>query len=58
MASPSLRQLHTFLEVIQSGSISAAARRMNVTQPAASQQLRTLEKRLGGRLFERAGGDG
>ncbi len=54
--SPSLRQLRTFLEVVRSGSISAAARALNVTQPAASQQIRTLEQLLGGRLVERAGG--
>jgi len=54
--SPSLRQLRTFLEVIRSGSISAAARALNVTQPAASQQLHALERTLGVRLVERAGG--
>ena len=56
LPSPSLRQLRTFLEVIRSGSISAAARALNVTQPAASQQLHALERTLGVRLVERAAG--
>ncbi len=56
MTSPSLRQLRTFLEAVQSGSISAAARTLNITQPAASQQIKALERLLGGRLIERAGG--
>ncbi len=56
MTSPTLRQLRALLEVIQSGSISEAARALNVTQPAASQQIHALERMLGGRLVERAGG--
>ncbi len=56
MAVPTLRQLRTFLAVLDSGSVSAAARRLNLTQPAASQQLRQLERALGVRLLERAGG--
>ena len=53
---PSLRQFGTLLAAIESGSVSAAARRLNLTQPAASQQLRQLERALGVRLLERAGG--
>lgn len=56
MAAPTLRQLRMFCEVVQSGSISAAARALNVTQPAASQQLHALERALGQRLLERAAG--
>ena len=52
----SLRQLRTFLAVVESGGISAAARTLNLTQPAASQQLRELERALHARLLERAGG--
>lgn len=56
MAMPTLRQLRTFLEVIERGSITLAARALEVTQPAASQQLRALEQTLGVRLIERAEG--
>jgi DNA-binding transcriptional LysR family regulator len=56
MADPTLRQLATFLAAVEDGSVSGAARRFNLTQPAASQQLRQLERSLGVRLLERAGG--
>jgi len=56
MAVPTYRQLRTFLAVIEHGGISAAARTLNLTQPAASQQLRELERSLRVRLVDRAGG--
>jgi len=56
MPAPSLRQLRIFLAAIETGSVTAAARLLNVTQPAASQQLRELERILGARLLVRAGG--
>jgi len=56
MATPTLRQLRTFLAVVEAGSVSAAARLLNFTQPAASQQLRELERALSVRLLDRAGG--
>ena len=56
MSLPSLRQFRTFLAAIETGSVTAAARLLNVTQPAASQQLRELERILGARLLVRAGG--
>src|SRR5215475_9973809 len=56
MPQPSLRQLRTFLAVVESGKISTAARSLNLTQPAASQQLRELERALRVRLLERAAG--
>jgi len=48
MRSPSLRQLRTFLSVIETGGITAAAQALGLTQPAASQQLRELERVMGG----------
>jgi DNA-binding transcriptional LysR family regulator len=48
-------QLRTFLEVVECGSFSAAARRLNLSQPAVSLQIRELEQRLGVRLVERLG---
>src|SRR5690349_19596922 len=55
MRGLSLDQLHTFVEVIERGSFSAAADRLDLTQPAVSLQVRQLEKRLGVRLIERVG---
>jgi DNA-binding transcriptional LysR family regulator len=48
-------QLRALLEVIEQGSFSAAARRLNLTQPAISLQIRELERRFGARLIERLG---
>ncbi|HEY8612245.1 MAG TPA: LysR family transcriptional regulator [Roseomonas sp.] len=48
--------MRTFLTVVETGSVSAAARLLGLTQPAASQQLREMERRLGIRLLERAAG--
>jgi len=47
--------LQAFSEVIALGSFSAAAARLNLTQPAVSLQVRQLERRLGVRLIERLG---
>ena len=54
--SPSLGQIAGLIAIAETASVSAAARRLGLTQPAASQQLRALERRLGVRLMERAGG--
>jgi DNA-binding transcriptional LysR family regulator len=51
----SLDQLETFAAVVESGSFSAAATRLNLTQPAVSFQIRQLEQRFGLRLVERIG---
>jgi DNA-binding transcriptional LysR family regulator len=55
MRSLSLDQLETFAAVVELGSFSAAATRLNLTQPAVSFQIRRLEQRLGLRLIERIG---
>ncbi len=57
MPVPTLRQLRTFLATIETGSVSADARMLNLTQPAISQQLRELERSLGVRLLDRAAGE-
>ncbi len=49
-------QLKTFLEVSRQKSFSRAAERLLVTQPAISAQIRSLEKEIGARLFDRDGG--
>lgn len=56
MPEPSLRQLRTFLAVVEAGSVSSAARLLKLTQPAISQQLRELERGLRVRLLDRASG--
>ncbi|OLL72309.1 LysR family transcriptional regulator YnfL [Pseudonocardia sp. Ae168_Ps1] len=48
-----LRQLRMFLTVASELHFSRAAARMHVSQPALSQQVRTLEKALGTPLFDR-----
>jgi DNA-binding transcriptional LysR family regulator len=49
------RQLAAFCEVVERRSFSQAAERLGVTQPAVSLQVRSLEERLGQRLFDRSG---
>ena len=48
-----LRQLEYFCRVADTGSIHEAARRLNLSQPPLSYQIRQLEEELGVRLFER-----
>lgn len=50
-----LWQLRVFLEVGETGSFSAAATRLHMTQPGVSQQIRALEAHLGTQLFVRRG---
>jgi DNA-binding transcriptional LysR family regulator len=45
--------MRIFLAVAREGSLSAAARRLGVTQPTAGRRLRALEESLSARLFER-----
>jgi DNA-binding transcriptional LysR family regulator len=44
----------TFLAVVQEGGLSAAARRIGVTQPTAGRHIRALEKSVGSMLFTRS----
>ena len=47
-----LRQIEVFHAVYSNGSISAASRALNVSQPAVSKVLRHTESQLGLRLFD------
>jgi len=50
-----LKQIDTFLEVARELSVSRAAERLHVTQPAVSMQLRQLESALGVPLLQQVG---
>jgi DNA-binding transcriptional LysR family regulator len=53
--SLNLDYLQSFLVVIECGSFSAAAERLQLSQPAVSLQVRQLEKSLNATLIERVG---
>lgn len=46
--------LRTFLRVAETGSFSAVAAELRVTQPAISRQVTALEQQLGVRLVHRS----
>lgn len=50
-----LRHLLTFRMIIEKGSFSLAADALEISQPAVSAQIRSLEERLGHRLLDRSG---
>jgi DNA-binding transcriptional LysR family regulator len=50
---PTLRQIEYWVAAVDEGSFGRAARRMHVSQPSLSQQVKVLEAELGGQLFER-----
>ncbi|WP_354625285.1 LysR family transcriptional regulator [Psychromonas sp. MME2] len=47
------RQLHHFITVVETGSISAAARHLNMAQPAISSSIKKLESDINVPLFHR-----
>jgi DNA-binding transcriptional LysR family regulator len=48
-------QLKAFLHTAEAGSLSAAARKLGLTQPTLSRQVAAIEQRMGVTLFERVG---
>jgi DNA-binding transcriptional LysR family regulator len=48
--------LELFVDTVRLGSISAAAREHHVSQPSATERMRTLERRLGVKLLRRGPG--
>lgn len=51
--SMNLHHLWIFFAIAESGSLSTASRRLHISQPALSRQLKWFEDRLGVVLFER-----
>jgi DNA-binding transcriptional LysR family regulator len=48
-------RLRLFLQIVDAGSMSAAARSVHLTQPAMSRNLQQLETQIGAPLFDRRG---
>ncbi len=55
MKNITLKQLRALAAVIKSGSMTGAARELNVTPPAITIQMQLLEQAIGMSLIERAG---
>ena len=55
MRNLNLDQLRSLIEVVELGSFTEAAKRLHLTQPAISQQIRELENRCEVQLVERVG---
>lgn len=49
-----LPRLEAFIAVVEEGTVSAAARRLHLSQPAVSQTVNTLERQLGVQLLLRS----
>ena len=54
--APTPRMLEAFSATMSAGSVSAAARRLGISQPAVSRLLKQFEDELGLALFDRARG--
>jgi LysR family transcriptional regulator, low CO2-responsive transcriptional regulator len=55
MRNVTLKQLRALAGVAETGSVTAAAKRLNVTPPAVTMQIHLLEDRLGVSLLDRLG---
>jgi DNA-binding transcriptional LysR family regulator len=55
MRSLNLDQLRAFVEVVAHGNFTAAAKELNLSQPAVTHQIQELERRLNVTLVERLG---
>lgn len=50
-----IRQLRYFVAIMEEGTVSGAAKRLHLSQPPLSQQLKAMEEELGALLLERNG---
>ncbi len=50
-----IRQLHYFTMIVEEGTVTGAARRLNMTQPPLTAQLHALEAELDCQLFDHEG---
>lgn len=55
LARASLRQIETFVQAYELGSLVRAAERLSITQPAVTKRLKDLETDIGAALFRRIG---
>ncbi len=55
MKAMELRHLRYFTAIAEAGSVSAAARKLHVSQSAISEQILDLESEIGGPLLDRSG---
>jgi len=49
-----IKQIKQFMAIMETGNITKAAEKLNMTQPPLTMQLKSLEEELGVRLFERS----
>ena len=52
---PEIRQVLAFVAIVETGSFTLAAKRLNLTQSAISHSLRSLEDSLDVKLLDRCG---
>ena len=52
--SDRIELMNTFVQIVEAGSLSAAAALLHTTQPTVSRRLQALEKQLGVRLIRRS----
>lgn len=55
-ATLKIRQIEAFKAVVETGSVTAASRKLSLTQPAVSKLIAHLERSVGMTLFERTRG--
>ncbi|WP_206956953.1 LysR family transcriptional regulator [Trinickia acidisoli] len=53
-ASQRFQLMETFVRIVESGNLSAAAAQLHTTQPTVSRRLQALERSLGVRLLQRS----